>query len=99
MSKDRLEFLSLRVLPARLSVEEAGWYLGFSLHEISMLISDGLLKPLGRPPRNGQKYFSSTELEEFRRDIKWMAKASDAIVAYWRRRNKSHQPCAEINQS
>ena len=88
MNSERLEFLSLKILPARLTVDEAAWFLGFSQNEVSILISDGLLKPLGHPPRNGQKYFAALELEGLRRDVKWMAKASDAIVAYWRRRNK-----------
>jgi hypothetical protein len=50
-------------------------------------MADGLLKPLGRPPRNGLKYFASAELEERRRDTKWLAKASDAIVAHWQNKN------------
>ncbi len=91
MNRERLEFLTLRILPARLTVEETAWFLGFSQNEISMLMADGLLKPLGRPPRNGQKYFATAELEELRRDGKWMAKASDTIVAYWRKRNNYSQ--------
>lgn len=88
MNTERHDFLSLKIPPARLTPQEAAWFLGFSLKEISVLISKGILKPLGRPPRNGQKYFSTTELEELRRDGKWLAKASDAVVTYWRKRNK-----------
>jgi hypothetical protein len=32
---------------------------------------------------NGPKYFSAAELEDLRRNLKWLAKASDAIVGYW----------------
>jgi hypothetical protein len=42
---------------------------------------------LGHPARNGAKYFATAELEELRRDRKWLAKASDAIVDYWQDRN------------
>jgi hypothetical protein len=91
MNSERLEFLTLKIPPARLTPQETAWFLGFSLKEISMLTSEGLLKPLGRPPRNGQKYFATAELEELRRDGKWLAKASDAVVAYWRKRNKYNQ--------
>jgi len=31
MNNERREFLNLRNLPARLEVEEAGWYLGFAI--------------------------------------------------------------------
>lgn len=87
MKQEQQEFLTLRIVPARLTVQEASWFLGFSQHEIPVLMADGLLKPLGRPPRNGLKYFASAELEERRRDIKWLAKASDAIVAHWQNKN------------
>jgi hypothetical protein len=46
-----------------------------------------LLKPLGRPARNSTKFFATETLEQIRRDEKWLAKASDSIGAYWRRRN------------
>lgn len=88
MHHEQREFLTLRIAPARLTVQEAAWFLGFSSNEMSVLMADGLLKPLGHAPRNGQKYFATAELEDLRRDSKWLAKASDAIVAYWRRRNK-----------
>ena len=75
-------------MPARLKVEEAAWYLGFGPHEITMLMAEGLLKPLGRPPTTGVKYFSAVALEELRRDQKWLARASDCVVLYWRLRNE-----------
>jgi hypothetical protein len=95
MQQDKEHFLNLETPPARLTAEEAAWYLGFSAHEIPILTAKGLLKPLGHPPANGPKYFSATALEELRRDEKWLGKASDAIVEYWRTKNdkkKSLQP-------
>ena len=52
-----------------------------------MLVAAGLLKPLGHPARNSTKFFATETLEQFRRDEKWLARASDAISAYWRERN------------
>ena len=52
-----------------------------------MLVDKGLLKPLGHPTHNGQKYFLATTLEDLRRDEKWFAKACDAGVEYWRDKN------------
>ena len=40
---DQRELLNLRNLPARLEVEEAGWYLSFAAHAIPILIRAGLL--------------------------------------------------------
>ena len=88
MNSQHEQFLNLKTLPARLKAEEAGWYLGFSQHEIPMLVANGMLKPLGRPPVNGVKYFSTAALEELRRDAKWLARASDCIVNYWKHRNE-----------
>ena len=70
MNNERRDLLSLRNLPARLEVEEAGWYLGFAPPAIPILIRAGLLKPLGHPARNGPKYFafqSSGQAVEFER--------------------------------
>ncbi len=88
MNSAQEQFLNLKTLPARIRVEEAAWYLGFGTHEITMLMSEGLLKPLGRPPTSGVKYFSTVTLEELRRDQKWLARASDCIVQYWKSRNE-----------
>lgn len=87
MNSQQEQFLNLRTHPARLRVEETAWYLGFSPHEIPILMTEGLLKPLGRPPTTGTKYFSTVALEELRKDAKWLARASDCVVEYWRIRN------------
>lgn len=81
------EFLSWKILPARLDAAHTAWYLGFEPHEIPMLIAANLLKPLGKPARNCTKYFATETLDQLRRDEKWLARASDAIAAYWRERN------------
>lgn len=88
MNSQQEQFLNLKTLPARLKAEEAAWYLGFASHEITILMSEGLLKPLGRPPATGVKYFSALALEELRRDQKWLARASDCVVQYWKERNE-----------
>jgi hypothetical protein len=83
----RTEFLSWKILPARLDATQAAWYLGFEPHEVPILVTGGLLKPLGKPARNCTKFFAAEMLEQLRRDEKWLARASDAISAYWRQRN------------
>ena len=88
MNSLKEQFLNLKTTPARLKVEETSWYLGFEPHEITILMAEGLLKPLGRPPTTGVKHFSAVALEELRRDPKWLARASDCIVQYWKSRNE-----------
>ena len=81
------EFLSWKIAPARLNATQTAWFLGFEIHQIPILVAAGLLKPLGHPPRNGIKFFATETLEQLRRDEKWLARASDAICAYWRQSN------------
>jgi len=91
VNAQQTEFLSWKVVPARLDATQAAWFLGFEPHEIPMLIAVGLLKPLGHPARNSTKFFATETLEQFRRDEKWLARASDAIANYWRERNARKQ--------
>jgi hypothetical protein len=88
MNSQQEQFLNLKLHQARLKVEETAWYLGFSPHEIPILIAESLLKPLGRRPTTGTKYFAFAALEELRKDMKWLSRASDCIVEYWRSRNE-----------
>ncbi|MEO7299178.1 MAG: hypothetical protein ABI042_11460 [Verrucomicrobiota bacterium] len=87
VTAQQTEFLSWKIVPARLDALQAAWFLGFEPHEISMLVAVSLLKPLGHPARNRTKFFATETLEHLRRDEKWLARASDAICIYWRKRN------------
>jgi hypothetical protein len=87
VNQEKKEFLSLAHPPARLGITETAWLLGFTEHDISLLVSVGLLKPLGHPPSSGSKYFATIELQNLQNDARWLAKASDAIVNHWRTKN------------
>lgn len=86
MSPEQGRLLSVRVLPARLTAEQAGDYLGFNKEGVSILGIAGLLRPLGKPPRTGPRYYAACELALLRDDPKWLAKCCDALVAHWRRK-------------
>ncbi len=94
--EQKTEFLNWKMAPARLSALQAAWFLGFEPHEIPILVAAALLKPLGRPPRNGTKFFATEALEQLRRDEKWLARASDAICEYWRKRNARKGPYGHV---
>ena len=98
MNPEREKFLNLKHPPARLNIEETAWFLGFAPHDVPILIQAGMLKPLGRPPSRGTKYFATATLEQLRTDLKWLARASDAIVEHWRKKNAS-ESCAKLAQS
>ncbi|MFO1511496.1 MAG: hypothetical protein U1F83_01050 [Verrucomicrobiota bacterium] len=87
MNQDVREFLNLIMKPGRVTMEQASWLLGFNEHEIPILMAKGLLRPLGHPAHNGQKFFLAATLEDLRRDEKWFSRASDAVVEYWRYKN------------
>ncbi len=78
--------------PARVVAEEAAWYLGFMPHDIPVLVSAGLLKPLGHPPASGTKFFATATLQKLRDDLKWLSRASDAIVRHWQTKNARKKP-------
>ena len=92
MHQDVERFLNLKTPPGRLTKEQAAWFLGFSTDEIPILTAKGLLKPLGHPAANGQKFFLAATLEELRRDVKWLARASDTIVEHWKIKNIRKEP-------
>ena len=92
MDPEQKQLLTLSLLPARLNVEQAAQFLGFQKHDMRVLVAARLLRPLGRPSPNSTKYFATVELEALRRDIKWLAKATDAAQSRWRRKNRTDPP-------
>jgi hypothetical protein len=87
MNPDIERFLNLRHLPDRLTATEAAGKLGLSPHEIPILVTKGLLKPLGHPAPNAPKFFLTATLKDLERDEKWHGKVADAIQEYWRYKN------------
>jgi hypothetical protein len=97
---DQHHFLSLAgQMPARLTVEQVAWLLNCQPHDIPVLVAKRLLKPLGNPPANGVKYFSTLSLLELTKDTIWLAKITNAIHDYWREKNgrKTMQADMEVH--
>ena len=99
MNPDMERFMNLKTHPERLSAEEAGLMLGFSAHEIPILIAKNLLKPLGHPAHNAPKHFLTAALKDLERDEKWHGKSADAVMEYWRYKNGRKQDSPDIRQS
>ena len=67
-------------LPARLTPEETALLLGFPEEQLAILTRIGLLRPLGKPPRNGHKWFSSAEILKLTQDREWLDRSTRAII-------------------
>ena len=89
MNPERKEILTLQTLPGRLTPAETAWRLGFEPDHIPILVSLGLLKPLGHPAASTVKYFASVEIEALRNDPKWLARATDALRQKWKTKNEA----------
>jgi hypothetical protein len=88
MREDQHRFLMLLgQLPARLTVEQVAWVLNCQAHDVPILVSARLLKPLGNPPANGIKFFATVDLAELSKDRTWLAKATSAVNLHWRNQN------------
>ena len=74
-------------LPARLTAEQAAWVLNCQVHDIPVLVSARLLKPLGNPPPNGIKFFGTADLVELTKDRAWLTKVTSAVNQHWHRQN------------
>ena len=103
MKDNQRQFLSLLGrAPARLTTEQAAWFLNCELHDIPVLVAERLLKPLGNPQPNGHKFFAAAELLELGGDRAWLAKATQALQQFWHRKNgrrTKSQPARGLNGS
>jgi hypothetical protein len=89
MRDDQHRFLSvLGRLPARLTVEQVAWVINCQPHDVPVLVSARLLKPLGNPLPNGVKYFATVELLEQMEDRGWLAKVTNTVTQHWQRKNE-----------
>ena len=89
MRDDQHRFLTLLgQLPARLTAEQAAWVLNCQVHDIPILVSARLLKPLGCPQPNAIKFFATADLLELVRDRAWLVKVTNAVSSHWRGQNE-----------
>ena len=88
-----------RPLPARITSETAAKLLGFEKHEITVLVSNKLLKPLGKPAPNGPKRFAKIEIFRLAFDTAWLSQATKAITANWKVKNSRKTEHLEQNQA
>jgi hypothetical protein len=87
MSAERERFLNLIDKPGRITMYEASHFFGCAPHDVPILVSTGLLKPLGKPMPNSVKFFATETVKELSKDAKWLAKATITINEHWKFKN------------
>jgi hypothetical protein len=65
--------------------------LNCQLHDVSILVTARLLKPLANPPPNSVKFFAASELLEQVKDRAWLAKVTNAVNQHWQKKNAAKQ--------
>ena len=88
MRLDAQRLLSVLRLPARLTLDEAGYLLGFHPEGISFLVSAKVLEPLGDPPEGAPLWFAAAQIMQLRTDQKWLSKATKAVRLHIREKNE-----------
>jgi hypothetical protein len=86
--QDRIRFLNLRRLPARLTVQQTAWVLGVRPHSIQVLVSHRLLKPIGAPARNETKFFATTYVLRLADDYGWQDLSTATLQEHWKVKNQ-----------
>jgi hypothetical protein len=99
MQDDIFKLLSLPRLPGRLSADQAAPVLGFSMHDIPVLVRANLLRPLGNAPANATKYFAASEIEELAKNLQWLHRATKAIYSHWAMQNRTRRNRPRVNDS
>ena len=92
VSNTRNSANNVAFIPAKMDAAMTATILGFQEHEIPVLVGEGLLEPLGKPPRpNCIKYFARVQIMELAEDLKWLSKATNTLYAYWQQKNSNRK--------
>ena len=75
-------------LPLRVNAKQAAELIGCQRADVFILVAAGLLKPLGRPVANAEKFFSTEEVLGL--DAKSLARLSQSLYEYRRHRNRKN---------
>lgn len=87
ISAQARELLNLRRLPAMLNTAQTAVLLGLAEHDIPVLVRNGLLEPLGDPPPNAVKSFSTVQVLELAGESAILDKIRRTVYEYWRKKN------------
>jgi hypothetical protein len=75
----------------RIDAKQTAQILGFQEHDIPVVVSEGLLEPLGKPGQNCRKYFARVQIMDLAEDAKWLSKATNVLYEHWQGKNASRK--------
>src|ERR1017187_1855498 len=100
MREEQQQFMRLLgQLPARLTAEQAAWVINCQSHDVPVLVTAKLIKPLGNPPANGVKFFATADLLEQIKDHNWLVRVSATICQHWQKKNARQKELAVNGQT
>jgi hypothetical protein len=73
------------------------WVINCQPHDVPILVTARLLKPLGNPSPYNMKFFAASELLEQVQDRTWLAKVTNALNQHWQKRNAAKKNCTASN--
>ena len=97
-AKIQIVAIPIRV-QARLDAAQTALILGFTEHDIPILVAAKLLLPLGKPVPNATKYFATCDIEVLATNKQWLEDATQALYDYWKGKNErkvSAQKAAKV---
>ena len=99
MKEDQHRFLMLMgQLPPRLTAEQTAWALNCQTHDLPVLVSARLLKPLGNPAPNTIKFYATADVLELGKDRNWLMRMTNAVNQHWHHKN-ARKKCRSLNGS
>ncbi|HTR43870.1 MAG TPA: hypothetical protein VMH87_19845 [Pseudomonadales bacterium] len=80
-------YLNMRNLPARMTSEEVAKFFRMAPHDIPVLVSHGLLTPLGEPLQSSVKYFATVVIKGLCENVEWLHEATKTLQGHWVEKN------------
>lgn len=97
ISAQATELLNLRRLPAMLTSAQTAVLLGLAEHDIPVLVRAELITPLGNPPPNAVKSFSTEHVLELAGETAMLNKIRSAVYQYWQGKNAENARLCRVS--
>lgn len=85
------QYATHKKYPLRVPAEIAAEILGCATHDIRILVSKGLLIPLGNPSRSAVKYFSTVDLLAKASETAWLNKITACLYKHWQQNHANRK--------
>ena len=99
IASDEVGCLAAFKVPGRIDSAHVAKLLGMAQHDIPILVSSGLLEPLGNPAQNSAKWFCAVEIIHLAADRDWLHKATKKLAQHWQKQNASKKQKCSVNCS